>query len=96
MEVATLIIATLALIIGGLSLGLQLASRLNPKPSVIDEPARIATQAELEAHFGNEVVQVPQNTQAQEIIKQAQDKAFNDSFEDSDLPYNGIDEEFTI
>lgn len=96
MEVAALVMATLALIIGALSLGLQLAPKLTPKPKENDEFLREATQSELEAHFGAEVIEVGPTTKAQEIIKQAQDQAFNDSFEDSDLPYNGIDEEFTI
>lgn len=96
MEVAALVIATLALIIGVFSLGLQLAPKLAPKPSENDEFLRTATQSELEAHFGSEVIEQTPVTQAQAVIKKAQEDMFNDSFENPDLPFNGIDEEFTI
>lgn len=102
MEVASLIIATLALILGAFNLGLHFAPKLTPKstevPEYQDESLRSATQAELEAHFGSDVVVVPQsstNIEAQEIIKQAQAEAFDDSFAAPD-EYGGINEEFSI
>jgi hypothetical protein len=95
MELAALLIAVGALVLATASVTLQITLFIQSKKQ---SPAPQQFVIEDESFLTPSAVEMQprENTKAKQVIKEAQDRRLQDAFDNPDVPYTGIDEEFNV
>lgn len=93
MELAALLIAVGALVLATASITLQITLFIQNKNKITQEQPRYMVEDDF---LNPSEVEMTPKTKAQQTIKQADERRMQEAFDNPDVPYTGIDEEFNV